>query len=370
MMSNELIKGKSEYESLRQHIAALREQIALLTAERDELKFRECPRIQAEYNAKIGYRMLELYRAKARLLQLRRAVEILQAARNRQEKKDAEEAKREARDAYREYEEKLEEDAKKLHETNEYRKREAKKDEEWRKRYGDSVGKKTGKDGMPASSSRDIISRHPGDSENDRKGPDPKNGSSGAASGPGNEEGGPASGPGNGEGGGDGTANADSAKQDPPKFKSREDALKYYHRKLVKMLHPDANPNQTPEEAALFLDMEKAFQEGDLDKLIEIYDMLMARDAELHLSDTPEDIERLREIAQTLEKKKNELLDEIEAIKTDFPYTAKELLENEEEVEKILQRIKEGLEEIERQYQELLVRFNRLKEGKDPNGTE
>ena len=320
MMSNELIKGKSEYESLREHIAALREQIALLTAERDELKFRECPRIQAEYNAKIGYRMLELYRAKARLLQLRRAVEILQAARNRQEKKDAEEAKREARDAYREYEEKLEEDAKKLHETNEYRKREAKKDEEWRKRYGASGGKKTG--------------------------------------------------PGNGEGGGDGTANADSAKQDPPKFKSREDALKYYHRKLVKMLHPDANPNQTQEEAALFLEMEKAFQEGDLDKLIEIYDMLMARDAELHLSDTPEDIERLREIAQTLEKKKNALLDEIEAIKTDFPYTAKELLENEEEVEKILQRIKEGLEEIERQYQELLVRFNRLKEGKDPNGTE
>ena len=359
MMSNELIKGKSEYESLREHIAALREQIALLTAERDELKFRECPRIQAEYNAKIGYRMLELYRAKARLLQLRRAVEILQAARNRQEKKDAEEAKREARDAYREYEEKLEEDAKKLHETNEYRKREAKKDEEWRKRYGASGGKKTGAGEMPASSSRDIISRHPGGQENGPKGPDPENGSSGAASGPGN-----------GEGGGEGTANADSAKQDPPKFKSREDALKYYHRKLVKMLHPDANPNQTQEEAALFLEMEKAFQEGDLDKLIEIYDMLMARDAELHLSDTPEDIERLREIAQTLEKKKNALLDEIEAIKTDFPYTAKELLENEEEVEKILQRIKEGLEEIERQYQELLVRFNRLKEGKDPNGTE
>ena len=136
------------------------------------------------------------------------------------------------------------------------------------------------------------------------------------------------------------------------------------------MLHPDANPNQTKEEAALFLEAEKAFQEGDLDKLIEIYDMLIAKDAELHLSDTPEDMERLREIAQTLEKKKNALLDEIEEIRSTFPYTAKELLANEEEVEKILRHMEEVREEIEWQYQEMLVRFNRLKEGKDPNGTD
>jgi len=355
-MSGDLVKGKSEYESLREHIAALREEIAYLTAERDELLYRECPRIQAEYDAKIGYRMLELYRAKARLLQLRRAVEILQAARNRQEKKDAEEAKQEAREAYREYEQELEEKAKKIHETDEFRKREEKKDAEWQKRHGAaggnaSEGSKAGASGLPAEPGREITSRY---YEGKGSGAEAEaNGSHGADS---------------GADGGDG--DSDARKDEKPKFKSRDEALKYYHRKLVKMLHPDANLNQTKEEAALFLEAEKAFQEGDLDKLIEIYDMLIAKDAELHLSDTPEDMERLREIAQTLEKKKNALLDEIEEIRSSFPYTAKALLANEKEVEKILRHMEEVREEIERQYQEMLVRFNRLKEGKDPNGTD
>lgn len=372
-MNNELVKGKSEYESLREHIAALRDEIALLTAERDELKFRECPRIQAEYDAKIGYRVLELYRAKARLLQLKRAVEILQAARNRQEKKDAEEAKQEAKEAYREYEKKLEEDAKKINETKEYRRREEKKDAEWQERYGrtggkGTGGKKAGTRGMPAEPGRDMISLNAEETGEDAEGAGHgtrKQDDKGADSG--RDRSGQNDGTSEGASGG---KSSGPDKQEPPEFKSREDALKYYHRKLVKMLHPDANPNQTKEEADLFLEAEKAFQEGDLDKLIEIYDFLIAKNAEMHLSDTPEDIERLREIAQTLEKKKNALLDEIEEIKTSFPYTAKDLLENEEEVAEILHRIEEGMKEIDRQYQELLIRFNRLKEGKDPNGTD
>ncbi len=341
-MENEIIKEKSEYDSLREHIASLREQIVVLTAERDELIYRECPRIQAEYDAKIGWRVLELYRAKARLLQLRRAVEILQAARNRQEKKDAEEAKQEAREAYSEYEKRLEENAKKLHETSEFRKREEKKDAEWRERCG-----RKGEAGRSADVGHDIISGNP---DGNGEGASGKRGQTAGPENSGSEK---------------GTRGTD---QEPPRFESREEALKFYHRKLVKMLHPDANPNQTKEEAALFLEMEKAFREGDLDKLIEFYDMMISKDAELHLSDTPENIERLREIAQTLEKKKNTLLDQIEEIRTNFPYTAKELLAHEDEVEKILRHIEEGMEEINRQYQELLERFNRLKEGKDPDG--
>ena len=342
-MQEGLIKGKSEYEALQERIALLQEEIADLTAERDELKLRECPRIQGEYAAKLGCRVLELYRAKARLLQLKRAVEILQAARNRQEKKDAQEARQQAREEYREYEQKLEEEAQKIHEENEYRSREERRDAEWKERSGAGADSDAGEEETRSSQDKESYDKGPYD-----KGPQDTGTSEDTAEG----------------------QSSDSAGQEPPKFKSRGEELKYYHRKLVKMLHPDANPNRTKEEAELFLEVEKAFEEGDLDKLIEIYNMMIAKDAEIHLSDTPEDIERLREIVKTLEKKKKDLLDEIMAIKSGFPYTAKALLENEEEVAKILRRIEEEMEEINRQYQDLLARFNRLKEGKDPDGTE
>lgn len=342
---NEIIKAQSEYEALKERIAALREEIASLTAERDELLYQECPRIKAEFESTIGAAYVEFYSAKSRLAQLRRAIEIFQAARNRQQKKDAEEAQKEARDAYKDYEEKIKEDARRVKEAEEFRKREQQKEEEWQRTRGagaeGGAGKK--KDSESKAEKAEDDSVHSENKEPDSKNKDAENTTKKDA------------------------GNSESDEEDET-FKTREEALKYYHRKLVKLLHPDANPDQSQEDKDLFHEMEKAFKEGDLDRLVEIYEYLRDRDAEKNLSDTPEDVERLREIASALEKKRDDLLAEIRKIKSEFPYTAKALLENEEERTKVLNELANGVKLMDKEYQKLLKRFNRLKEGKDPDG--
>ena len=111
MPENNIVPSQSEAESLRLEIMRLRAEVLDLTAERDRLKYRVCPAILADYNRRIGQIELEIMEVVLRVRKLRRMIEVLQAARNRGEDPDYEEAVRTADSEYRAYEQEVHEKA-------------------------------------------------------------------------------------------------------------------------------------------------------------------------------------------------------------------------------------------------------------------
>ena len=111
MPENTIVPSGTEAESLRIEIMRLRAEVLDLTAERDRLKYRVCPAILADYNRRIGQLELEIMEAVLRVGRLRRMIEVLQAARNRGEAPDVEEAARTADSEYRAYEQEVHEKA-------------------------------------------------------------------------------------------------------------------------------------------------------------------------------------------------------------------------------------------------------------------
>ena len=111
MPENNIVPSQSEAESLRLEIMRLRAEVLDLTAERDRLKYRVCPAILADYNHRIGQIELEIMEVVLRVRKLRRMIEVLQAARNRGEDPDYEEAVRTADSEYRAYEQEVHEKA-------------------------------------------------------------------------------------------------------------------------------------------------------------------------------------------------------------------------------------------------------------------
>ena len=111
MPENNIVPSRSEAESLRLEIMRLRAEVLDLTAERDRLKYRVCPAILADYNRRIGQIELEIMEVVLRVRKLRRMIEVLQAARNRGEDPDYEEAVRTADSEYRAYEQEVHEKA-------------------------------------------------------------------------------------------------------------------------------------------------------------------------------------------------------------------------------------------------------------------
>ena len=95
--------------------------------------------------------------------------------------------------------------------------------------------------------------------------------------------------------------------------------LKSLYRKIVKALHPDNKKDRTPKDDELLMEAKKAFEEGDLERLRQIAEMIEDEDIEKRFKNTPEDIEALKELKQRL---KNRLLDlerEVQHIKNSFP---------------------------------------------------
>lgn len=91
---NELIITEPEYEQLKREIEALRRQITKLTQERDELRYHICPEIQAEYDKKVGILENQIFAMMVKCAMLRRQIEYVQAAMNREEEPDYKEAEK------------------------------------------------------------------------------------------------------------------------------------------------------------------------------------------------------------------------------------------------------------------------------------
>ena len=288
MPENNIVPSQSEAESLRLEIMRLRAEVLDLTAERDRLKYRVCPAILADYNHRIGQIELEIMEVVLRVRKLRRMIEVLQAARNRGEDPDYEEAVRTADSEYRAYEQEVHEKA-----------------EEYRN----------------ASAGRTY----------------------GQADSDGNQD----------------TENGEEEDQQGADKYDREDKeeLGALYRRIMKELHPDVNPDITPEELDLLHQAMEAYKNGDIETLRKIAAILDGRSIE---DKVIEEIDQLRRIRDDLAFLKESLLAEIEDIKTSFPYTLKDFLNNKEAVRKKQEELRETLARWQEQEKVLQERLDQL----------
>ena len=288
MPENNIVPSQSEAESLRLEIMRLRVEVLDLTAERDRLKYRVCPAILADYNRRIGQIELEIMEVVLRVRKLRRMIEVLQAARNRGEDPDYEEAVRTADSEYRAYEQEVHEKA-----------------EEYRN----------------ASAGRTY----------------------GQADSDGNQD----------------TENGEEEDQQGADKYDREDKeeLGALYRRIMKELHPDVNPDITPEELDLLHQAMEAYKNGDIETLRKIAAILDGRSIE---DKVIEEIDQLRRIRDDLAFLKESLLAEIEDIKTSFPYTLKDFLNNKEAVRKKQEELRKTLAQWQEQEKILQERLDQL----------
>lgn len=141
----------------------------------------------------------------------------------------------------------------------------------------------------------------------------------------------------------------DALKRSKAEVLSDEDnkKLKKLYRKIVKALHPDINPDVSEAQVQLFDNAVSAYKNGDLNTLKIIGEMVgnsplpeQHKDA---LTQLNEEKERLQNLLKVIR-------DSIEQIKSKFPYTMKEIIEDEEQTE----QKKKELENILSQYNELI----------------
>lgn len=141
----------------------------------------------------------------------------------------------------------------------------------------------------------------------------------------------------------------DALKRSKAKVLSYEDnkELKKLYRKIVKALHPDINPDVSEAQVQLFDNAVTAYKNGDLETLRIISEMVGEKVLpEQHtdaMTQLAEEQKRLKALIKAIKES-------IDNIKTEYPYTMKDILED---TEKTKQK-KQELESIFKQYKELI----------------
>lgn len=118
--------------------------------------------------------------------------------------------------------------------------------------------------------------------------------------------------------------------------------IKGFYRTLMKRLHPDWNPDLSEQEKELFLRAKAAYKLCDLQELRNI--MLMC-DKEAPIDKVEQD-EMDKRIAQ-LEQSINDLKAKIQKLNTEFPFTYRDKLEDEEWVKAEQEKLKDKIRRLE-----------------------
>ncbi|MGN0328529.1 MAG: hypothetical protein ACI4D4_06075 [Lachnospira sp.] len=127
--------------------------------------------------------------------------------------------------------------------------------------------------------------------------------------------------------------------------------LKKLYRKIVKVLHPDINPKVSPAQVQMLDNAVNAYKNGDLATLRIIDEMV----GEHRLPEKHHDAyTRLKEEKERLDRILGDIRESINKIKSEYPYCVKDILEDEKKVE----QKKMELEEILKQYKELIEAYN------------
>lgn len=267
--------GEDEETLLRAQIRALRDLLASLVQERDELVHVTCRELEARYYRELGSLEAEVFRAEGLVHFYRRRAEYLRAARNRDEKPDVEKVEEKLRKDLEEYQKVYEEFTRRAKEAEAQR------------------PKRTGKSAATA------------ETKSDEKASDPQEPEEAEEAVPSGEE--------------------EEAEAEIP---SEEERLKRLYRRIVKAMHPDLHPEQDEATRTLFKRAIQAYKDGDLKTLQEIDGM--CADTEPEPGQDP--LQALREEKQRLLDLVFRLRYEIRHIKTRFPYTKKALLEDPEQL--------------------------------------
>ena len=323
MMGNEaLVKAQSEYERLQEEIKRLQAEIASLMAERDDLICHECKEIAADYDAKIGSLELEVLHAQIELHKLKAIIETLQASINLQKELDEEKARREAEEKAAQFEEELNRKAEEAKSNREYRKSEEEKEEEWQR---EQEQKERERQERKAEERKKLDDSDSEEEEDER------------------------------------TEDGEAER----KYKSRTDEMKALYRKIVKVLHPDVNPDITDEENDMLIEATVAYREGDLETLRKIAALIdSGAIGEGNAAGEEVDIERLREIVEELQRHVTALQMEIYGIKTSFPYNMKEFLADERAVAERQLELRNILKETTEDIVRLENRIDEMTKGK------
>lgn len=357
-MAESIILSKSEYDRLVEEIHQIQARIIELTALRDDLLYHICPALKAEYEEKIASLERELLAAQMYLQEKRRIIEILQAQMNRQKAPSMEEAREEAHEEFRSYQEDLKRKAK---EAEDFRSR-WEKESQWsaHDRKDREKNRKSGEDqrAEKTDGSQETAGSHGTDGSQETSGEQKKDSKKDKEEDWKDQS--------TSETGGKDQKSSEAGGQDTEseeKEQSPVQKLKALYRKIVKRLHPDVHPNPTEREKELLNQASEAYQHGDLEALQRIWDELSGADApEEQFADTPEGIEKLKELLIRLKARMTALEKEIRQIRSDYPYTLRSFLQDEQAVEQKRQRLKKQLEktrEMDRQLAEYIEQLQK-----------
>lgn len=318
-MSGEIIVSDA-LAKMKEEIRILKVKLAELLQERDDLIYHICPELRARYAAEIGDYQNRANYQELMILELKRRIEIAQAALNREQSISEEEVDKQIEKEYQEFHQKVDEEYQKSKQSQE----EQEQKEEKRKFYEEQW------------KSRNSQYEEGEDSENDSDTKDSEKGNSDTDN---NSK----------ESNGDDTEDNDTKPKEKPLPNAKE-----LYRKIVKKLHPDMNPNVSEHDLELFHRATKAYQEGDIMTLQTIYDEVYGLDREM-LSEE-ESMEALISLREQLLERIAKAIEEIETIKEDFPYTEKEFLDNPEAVKAKQDAIIRLIQEYEKE----ILRLNKL----------
>ncbi|MGN1169962.1 MAG: coiled-coil domain-containing protein [Acutalibacteraceae bacterium] len=123
--------------------------------------------------------------------------------------------------------------------------------------------------------------------------------------------------------------------------------LKKLYRQIVKSLHPDINPDVSSAQITLFENAVSAYKNGDLPTLRIIGSMVGGDSLPEQHTDA---MAQLAEEKKRLQSAAESVRDSIEKIKSEYPYTLKDIIDDEEKTEQ--KRLE--LEKILEQYNELI----------------
>lgn len=133
--------------------------------------------------------------------------------------------------------------------------------------------------------------------------------------------------------------------------------IKKTYRNIVKALHPDLHPDITPAQVQLFHNAVQAYENGDLNSLRIISEMVaepvIPEQSENGMAILAKEKERL---SKTLEL----IREQIAEIKTEYPYTMKDIVEDPERTAEKRTEIEETIAELKEAYDAYAARLKEM----------
>ena len=127
-------------------------------------------------------------------------------------------------------------------------------------------------------------------------------------------------------------------------------------------MHPDVHPDPTPREKELLNQAHEAYKIGDLEKMRRIWEEIIGLDPpEDRFEDSAEGRKQLRELLKVLLLRCTLLEREILRIRSEYPYTMKSFLDDENAVEERRSELKKQIGDVREMDRQLAEHIERLK---------